>query len=139
MDSIIISRLIEAGYRVHIPLHRTHVIIVQTPSGDLKTCELQNASQDQDRAPIARGLKDSRVDLLGVVDGLTKTVWVIPKDAFEGRHSLRLGERYEEYIIPEPFSLSYKDQKKKRKETLGMLKDAAREMGEKFDEQKDGS
>jgi len=139
MKSLIISRLIDSGYRVYIPLHKSHSIIIQKGlkesrdpfSLPLLLCELQNASTDSDRAPIARRPRDEEIDLLGVVDGITRTVWIIPREAFEGIRALRLGERYEEFIIPEPQSLSYKEQKKERKDVLQRLKDRAREVGEK--------
>lgn len=131
MIPLIISRLIEKGCRIYIPLHKSFSIIIKDPNGELKTCELQNASQDTDRAPVARELRESTADLLGVADPLTKTVWIIPKEAFEGRRSVRLGRRYEEYIIPEPLSLSYQEQKEKRKEILSTLKETARALGER--------
>ena len=130
MTSLIISRLIEKGFKVYIPLHRSHIIVVQGIDGALKRCELQNASIDKDRAPIARGFKES-AELLGVVDGVTQTVWLIPADHIEGRQALRLGKRYEEYIIPEPQSLSYQEQKEKRAGILDELKNAARDLGAK--------
>lgn len=134
MIPLIISRLIERGYKIYLPLHKSHSIVVQSPTGINQAfllCELQNASLDLDRAPIARALRDEKADMLGVVDGITRTVWLIPCDAIEGRKAIRLGQRYEEYVIPEPSSLSYKEQREKRKMVLSHLKETARELGEK--------
>ncbi len=45
---------------------------------------------------------------------MTKNVWAIPSNALEGLTAIRLGKKYDDYLIPEPVSLEYKERKMNR-------------------------
>ena len=125
-NPLIISRLIEVGYDIYLPLTGDNVIIVKAPiSDELEKCLTTTASQDKTKSPILRCPPEPM--LTAVVDTPTRTVWIIPSRYTEGKQVLRLGHHYEEFIIPEPTSRSYIEQKELRAERMGNLKSRAYE------------
>ena len=70
--------------------------------------------------------------ITAVCDVTTKTVWIIPKDMIEGKQTIRLGQQYEEFVVPEPLSRSFQEQKGIRCERLRMLKEQAMKVANKF-------
>lgn len=128
MNPLCISRLIESGYCVALPIGDDNTIIIARPGGQWIDCLCQNASQDSDSSPIFR--VPLPVQLCAVCDRVTRTVWLLPPSIMEDRTILRLGNRYEEYILPEPLSLSSSEQKEERTEKMKALKDEARRTAE---------
>ena len=124
-NPLIISRLIEAGKTLYIPIGGENIIIIQTLDGPVP-CHTTNVSQDQSNSPI---LRTPPVPMMtAACDALTKTVWLIPINAMEGKKICRLGKRYEEYIIPEPISKCYQEQKNARHYRLEELKKRAEQV-----------
>jgi len=130
-NPLIISRLIEIAYDVFLPISSDNVIIVRSPlSDELEKCFTTTASQDKAKSPVLRCPPTPM--LTAVVDAPTRTVWLIPSKYTEGKQVLRLGIHYEEFIIPEPTSRSYLEQKEIRAERLGALKSKAYETAMKI-------
>ena len=122
MNPLCISRLIESGASVWIPADSSDIVIIDRGIG-LEKCLCQNASVDEDHAPILR-CPDKPI-LVAVADRSTKTVWLMPSDLMTDRTILRLGKRCDEYILPEPLSLSSEEQRAFKKEKMSLLREAA--------------
>ena len=127
-NPLIISRLIEGGYIIYLPVNGSDVIVVRRGGGSFQECFCTNASQDKDHSPILRCPVEPM--LTAVCDVITGTVWVIPMEEVDGKKNLRLGGLYEDYVVPEPLSRSYKEQKEIREERMrGVKEDALRMIG----------
>ena len=130
-NPLIISRLIEAGYQVFMPIDGDNQIVVGKAKAEnqafLQLCYTSNASQDSDKAPILRCKPDAV--LSAVCDAATRTVWIIPSKMTIGKKVIRLGKLCEEFIIPEPLSRSFLEQKEIRQERFYALKERAYNVG----------
>ena len=126
--------MIEAGYNLFLPLDNRSELVMECPNGQLLRCFLQNASIDKNRSPIARIPEEAfdRGLFLAIYDKPTNSVWLIPPDQLESRQILRLGRKYEEFILPEPIGLSYKEQRDMRSARSSGLKEAAQEAADKM-------
>lgn len=125
-----ISRLIEYGLRVYIPLQRTlNTIIVETEDSRLHRCKCVFSTADKSKNPIVK-LYDpddrEKPDMVAVIDKLTKTVWLFPASIIKDKQSVRLGKPYEQFIIPEPTSLDYQQQKEIRQRRHIELREKAK-------------
>ena len=133
-NPLIISRLIETGYRVFLPVDCDHQIVVGKAGSEgqafLQLCNTSNASQDSDKSPIMRCSEDAI--LSAVCDAATRTVWIIPASVTNGKTTVRLGKLCEEFIIPEPLSRSYLEQKELRQERFYALKERAFNVGKEL-------
>ena len=89
-----------------------------------------NASQDNDKTPLIR-TPENKVDLVACADQVSRTVWLIPFGALESRKVIRLGPRYEEYVVPEPTSKTFQQQKLARIDALKALKERARAIAQR--------
>jgi len=89
-----------------------------------------NASQDNDKTPLIR-TPENKVDLVACADQVSRTVWLIPFGALENRKVIRLGSRYEEYVVPEPTSKTFQEQKLARTNALRELKERARAIAQR--------
>lgn len=135
-NPLIISRLIEAGYSVFLPIDGGNTVIVKHQTEAFFTeCLTINVSQDQENSPILRCPPVPM--LVAVCDVVTKTVWIIPAELVKDRKILRLGKQYEEYVIPEPTSSCYLEQKALRSERMEALKNRAKEIADKFANEKE--
>lgn len=129
MNPLIISRLIESGYQIFFPLHDDSELLLRNASGSILSCGARNACQDGDKSPLLKSVEG--YDVVAVCDQATSTVWIIPSEILESRTSVRLGRKYDDYIIPPPSSLTYQEQRIKREILISSLKEKAREVGEK--------
>lgn len=140
INPIIISRLIEAGYGVYLPVDGDSRIVVTLPIEDGSIDDYQiiwctTASQDKDHSPIVKC--PLRAMITAVVDVVVGCVWVIPADLVEGRKNLRLGRDMEEFIIPQPISPSFREAQEKRKRRLKALEEDTRKAIERIKGGKD--
>ena len=128
MIPLILSRLIESNYQIYFPLFKSNIILVQRLGlTKIERCAVMNASQDKDNTPLIKlnRISDDKVDLICVCDPISRTVWSIPISSLENRKVIRLGSRYEEYVIPEPMSKTFQEQKAARIEKLKRLREEA--------------
>ena len=129
INPLIISRLIEAGYGVYLPVDGGSDLVGVPPVDhggvdDYQIIHCACVSQDKDHSPI---LKCPAVAMItAACDVVTRTVWIIPKGCVEERKSLRLGKDMEEFIVPEPKSPSFKEAQKIRRERLETLEEDVR-------------
>jgi hypothetical protein len=63
-------------------------------------------------------------------DRVTRTVWLLPIEALE-KKVIRLGKNYDRYIIPEPTSKAYLEQKEIRRQKHQSIVDQAKAAVEK--------
>ena len=135
INPLIISRLIEAGYMVFIPIDGERVfVLAENEASELKKCVALNASRDGTNNPFVKieGINST----IACVDKTTRTVWLLPSVCERPSKILRLGRNYERYIVPEPTSLSYQEQKEMRKIVSFDLHEKAIETVKKMCEQK---
>jgi len=99
---------------------------VKKEGGAIQTCLARTASVDNNRSSVLSIKRTAGFDLYGVYDPATKNVWVIPIEALEDRVAIRLGKRYDDYLIPEPKSEEYRERKKRRGRFLEALRERAR-------------
>lgn len=137
INPLIISRLIEAGMEVFLPVDGGKEFVVREKDGRIKICVGLNAAKDGTNNSLVKikGIASS----IAVCDKVTRTVWFLPEDCDRPRDILRLGVHYEEFIIPEPNSLCYLEQKEKRKGTSLELLKRAQDIGERLGGKEDGS
>ena len=131
INSFIISRLIEADYEIYLPIDGDKTfIIINKETRELERCIALNASKDGESSPFIK--VDKINSIIACVDKQTRTVWLLPFGCYRPAKILRLGKNYERYIIPEPNSLSYQEQKQMRKSVsfnlLQKAKDAVERM-----------
>lgn len=132
MNQIIISRLIEAGYDVYLPLNAEDILVI-SEQGILKKVFCCNAFADADASPILKSNdKASDCSYLSAIDKATSTVWLIPIELLESRTMIRLGKKYEDYVIPAPLGLTFDEQRRIRQDASSTLTDLAREIAEKL-------
>lgn len=130
MNPLIISRLIESGYQVYLPIGgSSSELIVKNQEGILRTCRAQTASVDGDNSPILK--VSGKADITAVVDVRTRNVWIIPTAEIEESTAIRLGKKWDDCLIPEPTSIEFKDRKKMRSGYLEELRKKAMNMGKK--------
>ena len=122
INPLIISRLIEAGHTVYLPVDGSSIILMRLPecSASIEVF-CTNASQDKDHSPILRCPTEAM--MTAVVDVPTRCVWLVPASLVEGRKNLRLGEEMEEFIIPEPLSPSFREAQELRRRRLEELEE----------------
>ena len=130
INPIIISRLIEGGYTVFLPLDGAAALVVRKKGGELQECFCTSVTQDKDHSPILRCPVEPM--LTAVCDVVTGTVWIVPADYVTARKNLRLGKDMEEFICPEPASPSYKEAQEVRKRRLQALEDDVRKSIERI-------
>ncbi len=130
INPLIISRLIEADYDVFIPINGNRAFVFTDKNCQLVKCIALNASKDGEGTPFVK--IDGINNYIACCDKETRTVWLIPSDCYKAKKNLRLGINYEEYIIPEPKSLSYLEQKKLRKSLGSELLEKAKEVAERL-------
>lgn len=126
INPIILSRLLQEDERfdTFISLSKEEVLI-RYPDGEISLVLQINACRDKEGSPVLKCSKKLRgIQMVAAYDAETKTVWVIPAEELEDRVSVRLGEKWEDYVIPPPSSLSFQERRKRRKD----LKDRAREL-----------
>ena len=132
MNPIILARLIDNYNDIFASLDGSGLMIAEV-GGSIRRILCMNACEDKDRAPILRNVPTiENVDEIATFDKATKTVWLIPSELLEARTIIRLGKKYEDFIIPEPTSLTFEEQKRKRKDLLSTLLTQARNVGEKI-------
>jgi len=127
---LIISRLIEENLEVFYPLSGKSELLVRSSNGEISRVIAVNACQDREGTPFLKNPFDKDRDLddlVAVCERVTRTVWVIPSSLLEERTMIRLGKKYDDYIIPEPQSIAYQEQKRMRTGMMDLLKDEARE------------
>lgn len=129
MHQLIISRLIEAGYQVFIPIGEGSELIVRDSSGELRRCEARNASIDGENSPVLR-VSGRGFDLIAAFDPGSLSVWVIPKEELEDRMAIRLGKKWDDWLVPEPRSREYQERRDARRGFLESLREKARGVGE---------
>ena len=138
INPLIISRLIEAGYMVFIPIDGERTFVIEEKQAfdcsELKKCIALNASRDGKNNPFIKieGINST----IACVDKTTRTVWLLPSVCERPGKILRLGKNYERYIVPEPTSLSYQEQKEMRKIVSFDLHEKAIEAVNRMHEQK---
>lgn len=134
VHSLIISRLIESGYQVFIPLggDSSELLLITSEGKNtiIKKCKARTASIDEGNSSVLK-ISDGAFDILAAFDPISMNVWAIPRDILENRKAIRLGKRYDDYLIPEPVSEAYRDRKKVRRGFLDDLKEQARDIGMK--------
>jgi len=127
---LIISRLIESGYQVFIPVSGGSEILLRSLDGRIQRCRARTASIDANGSSVLR--ISEGFDLIAVYDPVTKNVWGIPSEVLKGLTAIRLGKKWDDYLIPEPRSIEYKNRKASREEYLEALRDQARKKGEQL-------
>lgn len=127
MNPIIISRLIESGYQVFLPVDGGSELLIRGLDQKVLTCRAQTASANSEFNSVFKIIKG--FDMLAGYDPVTKNVWVIPSEILDGLTAIRLGKKYEDYLVPEPTSIEYKDRREKRQAYLDSLKQKASEIG----------
>lgn len=131
INPLIISRLIEAGYTVYLPIDGAAAVVVREPRGDaLCECYCVNVSQDQDHSPILKCPADPMI--VAAADVTTGTVWIVPVDYVAERKTLRMGRDMEEFIVPQPKSPSFKEAQEMRKRRLKALEEDVRKSIERI-------
>lgn len=131
---IIISRLIESGYQVFLPIDGGSELLIRSSDGIIQTCRAQTASIDVNRSSV---LKTSEgFDVIAAFDPATRNVWVIPREVLEDRVAIRLGRKYDDYLIPEPRSKEWKERRRARGEYFDALRERAGEVAKEKGEQK---
>ena len=131
INPLIISRLIEADFTVFLPIDgEKSFVIISKDTGMLIECIALNAAKDAENAPFIK--VEGITTAIACVDKTTRTVWFLPRDCYKPSKILRLGKNYEEFIIPEPNSLSYQEQKAMRKKTNPSLLLRAKEIAERM-------
>lgn len=129
MNPLVISRLIEHGYSIYAPIGEGEELILEYPSvRRLLRCICTNVSKDRENAPILRASRLQSLhscDLVAACDSLTRTVWLVPSEELEGKTMIRLGQRYEQHVIPEPLSKDYQQQKIARNRAFEGLRESA--------------
>ena len=128
MHQLIISRLIEAGYQIFLPIGGGSELIVRDLSGELRRCDTRNASIDGENSPVLR-VSGRGFDLIAAFDPGSSSVWVIPKEELEDRMAIRLGKKWDDWLIPEPRSREYRERRDARRGFLKSLKEKARGVG----------
>ena len=128
MHQLIISRLIEAGYQVFLSVGNGSELIVRDPSGELRRCEARNASIDGENSPVLR-VSGRGFDLIAAFDPGSSSVWVIPKEELEDRMAIRLGKKWDDWLIPAPISKEYQERRDARRGYLDALKKKAMGVG----------
>ena len=131
MHQLIISRLIESGIEIFLPLSNSEIFLIKTNHllNIILPCKSVIASSggsDQTNSPVAR-VNRCKITL-AVLDEFSRTVWLLPESFCSDQVNLRMGEKLEEFILPEPSSLSFLEQKEKRSGRLNDLQEQARNM-----------
>lgn len=131
INPLIISRLLEDNISIFLPIDGEKTFVVaDKKTSELKRCVALNASRDGDGTPF---IKVDKINLaIACVDKTTRTVWFLPANCYRPNKVLRLGKNYERYIIPEPNSLSYREQKEMRRDCVPSLIEIARKAGERM-------
>lgn len=107
-------------------------------SGELKVCDARNASIDGENSPVLR-VSGRGFDLIAAFDPGSNSVWVIPKKELENRMAIRLGKKWDDWLVPEPRSKEYQERRDARRGFLKSLKEKARGVGEEQKGEHDGS
>ena len=127
---LVISRLVESGFSIYLPLDGSNELYIRSKaisSLDPPTrCKITIATASKDSNPIARVHNDKAQ--IAVLDLVTETVWLFPPGYCEDRINIRLGKETEQFVLPEPSSLSFIEQKEKRTSRLTSLKAQAKKM-----------
>lgn len=123
MHPIIVSRLIESNYQVFIPVGGGSELLLKDSSGNIKTCKARIASTDTNHSSVLKSVRG--FDVIAVYDPVTQNVWVIPSDVLEDLTAIRLGKKYDDYLVPEPRSVEFKERKKDQSRYLDQLKERA--------------
>ena len=129
---LIISRLIESGRDVYLPIGTDELVTFTDDIGFEKIICI-NAYQDKDSTPFIKtptGIESYAY--ISCVDKETKTVWLLPVELFESRTMLRLGKKYEDFIIPPPISLTTEEQKRRRQDKNQNLASQAAEIARRL-------
>ncbi len=132
MHPLIISRLIESGYQVFFPIGGGNELLVRDLDGEIKTCVARTASTNDEHSSVLKN--QTGFDLIAAYDPATKNVWIIPSNVLENMTAIRLGRKYEEYLIPEPVSMEYRDRRKDRVRYYDSLKEKASKLGKEHEE-----
>jgi len=138
---IVLSKLITSNYQVFIPVFSEikDVLVVSSKSG-LEFCLCLSAylQKGEDSAPVLsltkqrdneqRMMKENDFDSILVVEENSQTVWKIPLNLISSNQIIRLGKKYENYILKpaisnRPFSQS-KDSFVEREKTINIQTDA---------------
>jgi hypothetical protein len=123
---IIISRLLEAEIAVWVPLDETNEIYIQRSPDLLVCCVAIKATNDGDNNPLIK--VNGTEKTVAAFDPRTRNVWLLPDGHCINKTNIRLGGSHEKYLLPEPKSLSYLEQKAKRSNRLKNLKAQASDM-----------
>ena len=129
MHPLVISRLIEAEYHVFIDTAGSNQILIVNKEGNIFKCEGLTASVSKEYNPIIRCPRPG-INYIVAADAITKNVWLLPASLFESQTGIRLGKKYDDFLIPEPRSKEYQERKQIRDEYLQSLKDAAKQVAE---------
>ena len=131
INPLIVSRLIEAGYTVYLPVDGAAALVVRKHAeNEFHECLCTNVSQDLHHSPILKCPSDSMI--VAVCDVVTGTVWIVPREYVEDRKSLRMGKSMEEFIVPEPSSPSFKEAQEMRKRRLEAVEEDVRKSIERM-------
>ena len=127
MNPLIISRLIESGVEVFLQIGGEERILIKKNNA-LSGVIACVVAQDENHSPIARVQKmDGEIGFLAACDPVTRSVWLIPVSEVESMQTLRLGKKYDDYIIPEPLSMGWKEQRDQRVAAMSEIKERAKE------------
>ena len=125
---LIISRLLASKIEIFLPLSDSSIFYIKKDRflDLLLPCKSLLSASDREHTPIAR-VNRTKISL-AILDQFTETVRLLPEGFCSTQVNLRLGEKLEEFILPEPSSKSFQEQREERTGRLSKLKAQAKSM-----------